>query len=71
MEYIRKVKIMINSEEFNNIKEALEQLELLEKDNDYENNIEIYIDINKVTYEENFTTASNAISCIESILNRI
>lgn len=64
MEYIRKVEIIINGEEFSDIEESLEQLELLE--NDCENNIKIYIDTNKITYQEEFTSANDAIEYIET-----
>ena len=66
MEYIRKVEIIINGEEFNDTEESLEQLRLLE--NDYEHNIKIYIDTNKITYEKESVSANDAIEYIEAVI---
>ena len=67
MEYIREVKIIINDEKFDNINEAFNELQLLAKDDNYGNNIEIYIDTNKTTYEKEFTAAESAIDFMQSI----
>ncbi|MCR4334340.1 MAG: hypothetical protein NUV47_01245 [Patescibacteria group bacterium] len=68
MEYVREVKIAINDEEFDDESDAVAQLELLVKNDNYENNIEVYIDTNKTTYEDSFSAASSAIEYVLSIL---
>lgn len=66
MEYIREVEIIINGEEFDDIEESIERLELLE--NDSENNIKICIDTNKTTYETETASANYAIEYIETTI---